>query len=555
MHMRISICIVICLVLCGGSPVVAAKGAETYLTDAKALADGGDLAGAVALLEEAVAEHPQSSDAFALLGLYTGMSAGHAGDMMEAGRLSMRSFELLDTAVKLDPENPDAYLYRGIMGINVPEFMGKMEGGMQDLMRAATLYFSSPTRASSEGMVTALSMLAQGAAKTGDIEGQREALLQIVTIAPGSEAAENAQLRLDELAGAEGAPPRPDPLAPADDDSEAVLALKEAYAKDPSDTALVLAIGQACYDEGSFAKAREVLREYVRMRPGEAGAYRLLALTVGGLASEGYDAQIHEDTNYRSGLAFEVMRWLDKAVEAAPEDLELRMMRGMVGVQMPFFLGKREQSEADLEMVAQSGAPDSLKSQALFYLGLAKEQEAMRYWGTVAKQYPKTDAARLVFDAERPPVARFDESSVQRPYVKIDFVLGFKDELAPQTAVWIEDDKENYIATVYVSGFAGFVKERQVTLPLWAAISKFEGVDGVTSASIDVGHYIYTWDCTDYTGKKVPKGIYTVRVETSHWPSNLYQNVAAQIEIGKKDGSTLVEEGDFIPFLEVTYRK
>ncbi|MDD3643022.1 MAG: DUF2271 domain-containing protein [Candidatus Krumholzibacteria bacterium] len=553
MRLLICSCVAVSLLLCAGA--VRAKEPGAYVAEAKLLSDAGDLAGAVALLEQAVAEHPKSSEAFAYLGLYTGMSAGRTGDMMEAGRLSMRSFELLDTAVALDPGNPDAHLFRGIMGINVPEFMGKMDGGMQDLQRAAQLYFGSPTKASPDGLTTSLSMLAQGFEKRGDLEGQREALRQIVTMLPGSDAAERAQRKLDELAGAHGAPPRPDPLAPAGGDSEAVRALKAQYAGNPSDTALALAIGQAYFAEGAHARAREALKAYVGMRPGDAEAYLLLAQNAGALAETGYDEKIHEDTNYRSGLAFEVMNWLDKAVAASPGDLGLRLMRGTVGMQMPFFLGKQEQSTADLETVAASDAPDSLRSQALFYLGVAGQREAMRYWIDVAKRYPDSEAARLVFEQMRPAVARFDESAVERPFVKIDFVLGFRDDLPPQTAVWIEDDRENYVATVYVSGFAGFVRERQVTLPLWAAVSKFEGVDGVTGASIDVGHHVYAWDCTDHEGNRVPKGTYTVRVEVSHWPSGLYQNVAAKIDVGKKDGSTLVEEGDFVPFLEVTYRK
>jgi hypothetical protein len=35
----------------------------------------------------------------------------------------------------------------------------------------------------------------------------------------------------------------------------------------------------------------------------------------------------------------------------------------------------------------------------------------------------------------------------------------------------------------------------------------------------------------------------------------LYQNVECLIEVGKKPSSVSVEEGDYIPFLEVTYMK
>lgn len=101
----------------------------------------------------------------------------------------------------------------------------------------------------------------------------------------------------------------------------------------------------------------------------------------------------------------------------------------------------------------------------------------------------------------------------------IDFILGFGDELAPQTAVWIEDAQGTYVKTVYVSGFSGYVKEVQVTLPKWAKSSEFQGVDAVTSVSIDCGGHQYVWDMTDWSGKPVKPGSYTVCIEISFRPS------------------------------------
>jgi hypothetical protein len=137
--------------------------------------------------------------------------------------------------------------------------------------------------------------------------------------------------------------------------------------------------------------------------------------------------------------------------------------------------------------------------------------------------------------------------------VTIDFVLGFQDELPPQTAIWIEDASGNFVKTLYVSGFAGFVKERQITLPIWAQASNFDDADAITAASIDIGHHIYVWDLRDHEGGKVASGQYTVKVEVSHWPSMQYQVAEAAIELGKKEARTIVEEGHFIPYLEVTY--
>ncbi|MCK4673916.1 DUF2271 domain-containing protein, partial [candidate division WOR-3 bacterium] len=133
------------------------------------------------------------------------------------------------------------------------------------------------------------------------------------------------------------------------------------------------------------------------------------------------------------------------------------------------------------------------------------------------------------------------------------FILGFRDELAPQTAVWVEDKEGNFVRTIYVSGFSGYAKEKQVNLPMWTNSSKFADVDGVTSASIDLGHHIYVWDLKDTSGKKVKSGEYIVKVETAYWPSMQYQQVEVPIKIGKKEKRVVVEEGNLIPYLEVKY--
>ncbi len=534
----------------------AAGEVENKMEQAEKLAGSGDFPGAVALLEKVTAEYPENSDALAYLGLYTGMGAGQAADYEEAGRLMMLSFERLDKAVILDEENPRARLFRGIMGIKVPGFFGRLDPGISDLEHAVKLYSSASSPEASEGLVTSLTMLAEGYGKKEDPASRKKALERIVEIAPGTVAADAAEKQLEGLKDVEEKPEiDAGIITPRKGDSEKVLAVKKSLEKDPGDTALLLQLGEIYYEEGSFTNAREVLKGYTAIDQSSADACKMLALSTARIAEKGYDENIYDDTDYLSGLAFETMAGLDKAVDLAPDDIELRLTRGTFGLLMPFFLGKHDQSVADLEMVAESDGPEPVKSEALFYLGYARRREALKYWIKVAKEYPGSNGSKLVFNEMRPQVARLAVSEYDTPCVKIDFVLGFQDELAPQTAVWIEDKNEHYIATVYVSGFAGFVKEKQVTLPIWAAISRFEGIDGITSASIDVGHHIYVWDLKDHQGNKVKKGTYKVRVETSYWPTMLYQNIEALINVGKKTNSVKVEEGDFIPYFEVTYVK
>ena len=81
----------------------APKTPTAYLSEAQALANGGKLAEAITLLQQAAKDYPQSSDIFAYLGMYVGRSAGQAKDFMEAGRLTTESFTILDKAVGLGP--------------------------------------------------------------------------------------------------------------------------------------------------------------------------------------------------------------------------------------------------------------------------------------------------------------------------------------------------------------------------------------------------------------------------------------------------------------------
>jgi hypothetical protein len=247
------------------------------------------------------------------------------------------------------------------------------------------------------------------------------------------------------------------------------------------------------------------------------------------------------------------MRVLDEAVELAPEDTEIRLLRGMLGVQMPFFVGKLDQAMEDLNWTAKSNAPDSTKAEALYWLGAAYRKRGMTYWIEVVSDYSDSEASQNVFESIRPAVRRLDLPKYQLPILAIDFVLGFRDELPPQTAVWIEDKDGQFVKTIYVSGFSGYAKEQQVNLPEWAESSEFADVDGVTAASIDVGHHIYVWDLKDRAGERVKPGRYVIKVEVAYWPSTQYQMVSATLKIGEKEGRVVVEEGNLIPYLAVKY--
>jgi tetratricopeptide (TPR) repeat protein len=539
------------LVMIFASSHARGTGLDEYISKAKSLQEAGDIAQAVELLEKAVADHPESSEIYAYLGLYTGMSAGQEGDYMEAGRLSFLAFERLDTAVSLDPDNPTAYLFRGILGVRVPKFLGRLDGGIADLKRVLALHAKDSNAVPIESLVYAHQVLAEGHTKNEDPAAAKEVLQKIIQIAPGTDAAKNAEEQIAKLPSQKA--PERSPLAASEDDSPDIASLKKRIENDPGDSALVLALGEAYYNAGEFDGAVEVLKWYVRTDTSNPTAYRLLGISTARLAEHGYDEKIYSDTDYRSGLAFEAISYMDRAIELAPDDVETRLIRGIFGIMFPFFVGKHDQGVGDLEYVVKSDATESQKAEALYYLGVAHQRKAMRYWLEVATEYPQTDATNMVYQEMRPVVQHFDPAEHEKPVIAIDFVLGFQDELPPQTAVWIEDGEGNAIRTLYVSGFSGYAKEKQINLPVWSAVSGFEDIDDVTGASIDIGHHIYTWDLRDGHGKRVENGKYTVKVEVSHWPSMKYQLAEAVVQVGKKNSEAVVEEGAFIPQLRVTY--
>jgi len=332
-----------------------------------------------------------------------------------------------------------------------------------------------------------------------------------------------------------------------------ITELKEKVQREPNNSALLVELGKTHFDAKQYEEASKALKEAIKIDESNVEAYKWLVLTLREIAAKGYDEKIYENADYQRDLAFEVYRALDKAVSCAPEDGEIRLLRGIVGVEMPFFVHKLEQGIDDLNRVLQSDVSDSTKAEVLHWLGKAYQKKAMNYWIKVVSKDPNSEESKAIFDRMRPAVKRFDLSQYQPPVLAIDFILGFRDELEPQTAVWIEDKDGNFVKTIYVSGFSGHVKEREARLTKWANSSKFVDVDAVTGASINVGHHIYVWDLKDSLCRRVKAGKYVVKVEVAYWPSMQYQLVSAAVNLEEKGDRIIVEQGKFIPYLEVNY--
>lgn len=541
----------IALAIIGSTSFIQAKTLDQYMEEAQGYQTSNNLDQAITTMKEAVKEYPDNSDAYTQLGIYMSNKAQRMQNFSEMLQLTEKVFLMWDKAISLDPNNVTARFYRGAWGVMIPKFTGRLETGIGDLEYIVNMFEQSTDMDAQAQLVYAYQYLATGYQKKGELSKARQFYEKVIEINPGTEDADNAQKGIDRIALFEEWQAEQDKDKKAD--SPEIIDLKGKIEKEPYNIGFLVQLGKAYFNDEKYVEAKKVLRKAVNFDPSNLHAYKLLALTLEEISEEEYDPRISLDTDFRTDLAFEAMNVLDKIVFLAPENIEMRFHRGVTGVQMPFFVGKLDQSIDDLIMVMESDFSESMNAEALYWLGRAHQKKAMSYWIEVISEYPNYDASQFVFDNLNPAVKRIDPTEYKKPIVIIDFVLGFRDELAPQTAVWIENKDGKFIKTVYVSGFSGYAKDQQINLPMWSASSKFIDVDGVTGASIDLGHHIYVWDTKDESGKKIKSGDYIINVEVAYWPSKQYQRVKAPITLGKKDKQAVIKEGNLIPYLEIKY--
>ncbi len=528
--------------------VASSKTVQEYVAEAQGYQAEGELGQAAATMEQAITAFPEDPTAHAYLGLYKGMQAGQVENMMQAGSLSSEAFTALNKALEIDPDHVEAHLFRGLMGVNVPEFLGMLDQGIEDLEFVVEAYDEAPTKVSKDLALRAYDFLGDGYLKKRDKNRARDAWQSIVELAPGTPAAEAAQVK---IARAE---PTSEPFGKSGFEGISIEELKERSEADPDNVALLVGLGKAHMDGGELAEAEEIFRKAIQLDSENADAYKWLGATMAvSMTGELYDERIHEDTNWASNMAFEIMGYLDKAVELAPDDLQARHLNGLMAVNFPFFVGRLDQGLTNLQMVVDSDVPDSIRAEAAYWLGYGYRKKGTSYWMKVVNEYPEEEAARMVFEGIRPPIKHFDPAEYDRPVVIVDFVLGFRDELPPQTVVWVETEAGELVRTLYISGFSGHAREVQVVLPVYASTTKYADVDASTGASIDIGEHIYTWDLKDRGGRRVKDGNYVIKAEVMYWPSNKYQLVSGKIAIGEAEDHTTTTEGDFIPYLKVTY--
>jgi tetratricopeptide (TPR) repeat protein len=529
----------LCLCLAVGSAAAApADSLKTAFDRAAFLQSQGKPEEALSLLRKTAQRFPKEAEARFRLGAALSEAAGRmgqAGDFTNAMVNANEGFAQLDTATVLDPNHFQAHFYYGVMGVQVPVFFGKLDPAITHLQTAHALAQGKYTDIPAGQKATLYRFLGQAYQLKGrptDAEAAWKLTLDFASTGPDAEAAKKG---LDDIRKSKAS------AAPA-----AAPEVRDT----PADAGRLKAEGKAAAAGGRWTEAVELYRRASEADTSDVEGILLYAQALGREASIGYDERVYKDQSWRTYLAFDVERVFGKAHRRFPDNPQIGLLHATMCVMMPFFVGKTDQGLAVLESLAKDGSlPDSIRAQAQYMFGFGLRKKGRGIWADYVKNHPDDPQAALVYQEYG---LREHSRPASGERVQVSFHLGFMDELEPQTGLWIEDKNGKFVKTLYVSGFSGFAKEKQVVLPLYAERTRFE-TDGNTGASIDWGNHSYAWDLTDGAGKRVKPGEYTVKLEVSWWPSMRYETAEAAIRVGGKPSDVTVASDPLIPRMQVQY--
>jgi tetratricopeptide (TPR) repeat protein len=512
---------------------------DAMLNVARGLQLQGKIKEAVDVADRAVRQFPDNPSARSELASMLGALAGNAantGDFSAAMTHSYAAFSQLDTALVLNPNHFDANFIYGVFAVNVPAFMGKLDAGVSRMEKAKALAEAKQSGISIEQKAALFRYLGQGYKMQNRINEAEAAWKTALSLLPSGQNADAARKGLEEIRTAKtepkslGIPINGPPV---------------------SGVQSLIELGKVRLNEKKWEEAVETLRKAVQQDSSNAEAVLLLARALGEEAMLGYDERIYRDQTWRTNLAFELTRILEKAHRNLPDNPEIRLFYALMCVQMPFFVGKTDEGLSILEAMSKdTSLPDSIRTEATYQFGFGLRKKGRGVWADFVKNNPDAEQASLVY--REYGLRENSPKPAKGERVQVQFHLGFQDELEPQTALWVEDADGRFVKTLYVSGFSGFVKEKQVVLPEFAKRTKFE-TDGNTGASVDWGKTSFDWNLTGPSGKRVKPGAYTVVLEVSWWPSMRYEVAEAQIRIGGKTSETTLSREPFIPRLRVQY--
>lgn len=101
-------------------------------TDSAFQLEKTDINQAFDLMKKAKKEYPNNPDILSVYGYMAGLSAEKTY-MLRAAFLASSAISAFDEALEQDPNHKNARMWRGILKINMPSFLGKVPAGIEDL--------------------------------------------------------------------------------------------------------------------------------------------------------------------------------------------------------------------------------------------------------------------------------------------------------------------------------------------------------------------------------------------------------------------------------------
>ncbi len=138
------------------------------------------------------------------------------------------------------------------------------------------------------------------------------------------------------------------------------------------------------------------------------------------------------------------------------------------------------------------------------------------------------------------------EAFAKSGVVTVSYTLSRKQGWASnQIAVWIEDDKGNFVKTLFATNYMakrkGF-KARPMMCPEWVKAADLHNlpqaqIDAVSGPTQKPGNISLEWDCTDAKGNPVAPGVYVYKIEGSiYWENRVLWT--GKISVGNKPDSS-----------------
>jgi tetratricopeptide (TPR) repeat protein len=108
------------------------KSPEESIESAFALEKTQEVSKAYEIMKKAKKDYPKNPDVLSVYGYMAGLEA-QTTYMFRAAMLASSAISAFDDALEIEQEHKNARLWRGILKINMPSFLGKVPAGILDL--------------------------------------------------------------------------------------------------------------------------------------------------------------------------------------------------------------------------------------------------------------------------------------------------------------------------------------------------------------------------------------------------------------------------------------